>query len=365
MKLAGVAMPRDEADIVQAFVRRNPGTRRQPGDAGLARRRHPPVQRRSRPVDPASAAGGVDNGRPTDGRDSPAAGDDAAARGVPGPGSFTIVAPTPGQPHASVVAELVETLLYGLRALGHPTAVAHGRYGSGVNLLLSPTFAREPLPPPPPRTIVYNLEQFDPSSTWFPERVRRILRELVVWDYSAKNLQSLQAAGLALRGLHVPVGYTPELTRIRPAAQQDIDVLFYGSMNARREAVLRRLGRQGLKVMHAFNAYGDTRDALIARAKVVLNIHYYEAHVFEIVRVSYLLANSKAVVTEIGADTDLDEDLADAVAGVPYERVADAAASLVRDDELRHALEGRGFRAFSQRREAKVLEAALAGMCWT
>jgi hypothetical protein len=59
--------------------------------------------------------------------------------------------------------------------------------------------------------------------------------------------------------------------------------------------------------------YREERDRLIARAKVVLNMHYYDARVFEIVRVSYLLSNEKAVVAECGATTTIEPDIRDAV----------------------------------------------------
>jgi hypothetical protein len=275
-----------------------------------------------------------------------------------------IVAPAPDTPHHQASAEVVETLFHGLAALGHPTTVRHRDYGDGTNVLLSTAFARESLPPAPARTVVFNLEQFDERNPWNSEAMRTMLRQHVVWDYSAKNLARMRAKGFAPIGMHVPIGYVPQLTRIESAPQQDIDVLFYGSMNERRDTVLRALGRRGLKVIHAFNAYGEKRDALIARAKVVLNVHYYPAKVFEIVRVSYLLANRKAVVSELDDETDLEPDLRDAVAGVRYDDLADTVEAHVRDDACRHALEQRGFDAFSARPQTTFLARALAELPW-
>jgi hypothetical protein len=51
-------------------------------------------------------------------------------------------------------------------------------------------------------------------------------------------------------------------------------------------------------VHHAYDVWGPARDELIARAKVVLNLHYYEAAIFEQVRVSYLLNNEALVISE-------------------------------------------------------------------
>ena len=109
------------------------------------------------------------------------------------------------------------------------------------------------------------------------------------------------------RPTYVPIGYVPELTRIAPAPE-DIDVLFYGALSERRYAVLRDLHDRGLRVKWLLGAFGASRDAWIARSKIVINVHYWEAKIFEIARVSYLLANRRAVVSERGADPTLERD---------------------------------------------------------
>ena len=63
---------------------------------------------------------------------------------------------------------------------------------------------------------------------------------------------------------HVPIGYVPELTCINPVSPQDIDVLFYGSMNARREKIVEELKQSGLTVITLFSIYEKERDTVIA-----------------------------------------------------------------------------------------------------
>jgi hypothetical protein len=154
-------------------------------------------------------------------------------------------------------------------------------------------------------TIVYNLEQIDESSSWCSPTYLRMLQSCQVWDYSAPNIASLTRLGVTVKVRHVPVGYVPELTRIAAGPAEDIDVLFYGSMNERRNNVISQLRQAGLNAHTVFGMYGPARDALIARSKVVLNMHYYEANIFELVRVSYLLANRKAVVAECKPGTKI------------------------------------------------------------
>ena len=138
-----------------------------------------------------------------------------------------------------------------------------------------------------------------------------------------------------------------------------IDVLFYGSLNPRRQAILEELQRRGLKVTTLTGCYGEARDRYIARSKVVLNLHFYESKVFEIVRVSYLLSNFKAVVAESGAGTSIEPDLLQAVRAVPYDGLVEACVQLVQDDAARRELAQRGHAVFSARPAEPALAAAL------
>jgi hypothetical protein len=152
----------------------------------------------------------------------------------------------------------------------------------------------------------------------------------------------------------------PELTRQHPVSRQTTDVLFYGSLNGRRNAILAALKQAGLKVRHLFSVYGSERDAAIADAKVVLNLHFYEDSIHEIVRTSYLLANSKAVVTECGPNTEIDDDLRAAMVCVPYKEIVQSCVALVNDEARRRDLERRGYEVFARRDQSTLLREAIA-----
>jgi len=96
-----------------------------------------------------------------------------------------------------------------------------------------------------------------------------------------------------------------------------------------------------------------TRPSL--RSKVVLSVHFYEAKIFEIVRVSYLLTNTKAVVAECGRIPWWIRACVRRIHGWPYEGLVDACEKLVRDVNERQALAQRGYRIFAGRREEKFL----------
>jgi len=229
----------------------------------------------------------------------------------------------PGYPHAEALAELEETVRYGLEALGQlhpPRRIVLGAHLPGYM--------------PEAGDIIYNTEH--PRSGWWSAEYRDLMRSHETWDYAPEGY-----------GLHVPIGYMPQLTRIPKADPQDIDVLFYGSMNERRAKVVHDLEAAGLNVVTVFGCYGAERDALIARSKVVLNMHYYEPGVFEYVRMSYLWANRKCIVCECPPP------------GFMYNKLVDGCRYYVSHPNDRIIIEGATFGAFSGISEVDILREAL------
>jgi len=274
--------------------------------------------------------------------------------------SVVVVQP-PGYLHSAAFEEVAETLLHALRALGQDVVRGHAPLPDRRSIVLGANLlASHPLPLPAD-AILYNLEQIDPQSTWMTGPLLELYRKHEVWDYSLRNAARYPEMGLPAPRV-VPVGSVPELSRIAPA-DEDIDVLFYGSMNERRRAVLAELSRRGLRAHAAFGVYGTDRDRLVARAKVVLNVHYYEAKVFEIVRVSYLLANGRCVVSERGADPAEEREFEDGVAFADYGRLADACEELCGDAAKRRRVADAGRRVMEARDARAFLSRAL-GLPW-
>jgi hypothetical protein len=294
---------------------------------------------------------------------------DAAARKAPGSSrcsasaqSFTVLAPDPSTwVHSAAFSELAETVFHGLRHLGHEAfVVSRLSEVTGRIIALAAFFlADTDLTQLPDSTIIYNTEvvqqlERDPQSKYVT-----LLRGHEVWDYNRENALRISAF-LSKPVRYVPFGFVPELVRVVKGEIEEIDVLFYGELNARREAIIRGLEAAGLTVKHLYGVYGAERDSWIARSKVVLNMHYHQPGVFEIARVGYLLANSKAVVTECDPGEVLDPDLSSGMLVATYDGLVDACRSLVADDNRRHAIEQAGFAAFRERREDDILRDALA-----
>jgi hypothetical protein len=266
-----------------------------------------------------------------------------------------------GYPHGAAFDEVLESLRCAIEALGHGVNLVRNAVGSrGINVVLGAHLLEDDgARALPPETIVYNFEQIDSGSSWLRPAFLAALGRCVVWDYSRRNLERIRALTGNPRLVYVPVGYVPQLTRISADVPQDIDVLFYGAMNDRRQRVIDALRAGGLEVCAVFGTYGAVRDRLIARAKVVLNVHYYDASVFEIVRASYLLANRKAVVAECHGGTEIYADLRDAMRLVPYDDLVASCRELVGDPALRARYADAGFRRMSARRAVDLLRPAV------
>lgn len=249
---------------------------------------------------------------------------------------------------ASAFAEVAETMRFALRRLGADAEIVINKINRqrraivlGAIDLTAQEGSRLPS-----TSILYNLEQI---RTLHPRNAHYLdlLRRYPVWDYSHRNIADL--AGMGIDAHHLPIGHVDEMSRIRNSPSPGIDVLFYGAVNPRRRAILDALGKRGLTVVSLEHYYGALRDQFVADAKLILNLHYYEAGIFEIVRVSHLLSNRKAVLTECHPDTEIDPDLLGGLAVAPYEELVEAACGLIADDARREALAESGWRCMRER----------------
>ena len=64
----------------------------------------------------------------------------------------------------------------------------------------------------------------------------------MIWDYSKQNIEWLQHKGVGKEIKHVEMNYAPTLENKKDAFEdeiiEDIDILFIGALNPRRQAIL-------------------------------------------------------------------------------------------------------------------------------
>jgi len=200
--------------------------------------------------------------------------------------------------------------------------------------------------------IPYQLEQLSSTEGVFSDAIKKILSHgMAVWDYSQENIEFLKNQGISAR--HLPVGYHESLEQIPQAAEKDIDILFFGSLGDRRQAILAKLENTGkARVKTLFGVYGKQRDEFIGRSKILINIHYYSTKIFEAVRVSYLLNNRCCVVSE---ESSVYPYPGVNIPLVTYDSLAEKCLDILDKDGAYKALGESSYREFKTRYEMKSL----------
>ena len=211
----------------------------------------------------------------------------------------------------------------------------------------------------PENTIIFNTEQIESiTENWKKKILNLAKKNIIFWDYSQYNLDYLSKT-INIKGKLFQIGYQKELNRINHNIVKNIDVLFYGSINTRREHIINKLKDRKINVKTLFGVYGKERDDLIAKSKLILNMHMYESKIFEIVRVFYLLSNSIPVLTEVGSDTKFNNDFLDLICKSTYENIEKNIIYLLENDKKRIELGENGLNAIKKFPQIKFTEQIL------
>jgi SAM-dependent methyltransferase len=147
--------------------------------------------------------------------------------------------------------------------------------------------------------IFVNLEQLGDGGALVSPDYLRLLRHAAVVDYDARNaaVYASDPAEVALISfLHAPY---LETQAPLPLDARPIDLLFFGSVNARRQRFLERVQACGVQVTTFDHPlYGAERDAFVRQARAVLNCHFYESSRLEQARIFQCLSLGTPVVSE-------------------------------------------------------------------
>lgn len=270
--------------------------------------------------------------------------------------NICVIQPT-GYVHSEAFSELSELLFYSLKELGYAVNLVKNYIDrSALNIcigihLLDPSYIKEF----PKNSVLINTEQLSGTYSGWNKNVRKWFESgLELWDYSDRNIDCLRDYGISnIKKLEI--GFQKELRRISRNNECDVDVLFYGSINERRNKILTQLCGKGLVVKSLFGVYGNERDSWIKRSKVVLNHHFYASEIFEVVRVFYLLSNSIAVVGEVNEFTQIEKRFEDGIWRSTYVDLVDKTVELLKSDKLRLDLEEKAFVSISKYPQCKFM----------
>lgn len=274
-----------------------------------------------------------------------------------------------GEGALKVFSDINDLLKYSLQNLGYETQISSSNIINDenyINILIGGHLLPvEHLSIIPENTIFLNTEQLDSLSVsekslyieWY-ERIIFAARRFETWDYSTRNIEHFNRK-LGIKVKYLRLGFQKELKRIVNKSNKDIDILFYGSINQRRAEILSQLQNMGLNVVSLLNVYGKERDDYISRAKIVLNLHYFNAEIFEIVRCFYLMSNEIAVVSEINPNTQIESYYRNGVYGVPYEKLVQTCIELLQNEEKLDQLRFDSLNTIMQLSQEKIMQEIL------
>jgi len=250
--------------------------------------------------------------------------------------------------HSFAFMELGELIYHSLRELGLEATIYFNKIEPNCQNILIGCHLLDPswIPQLPASTIILNTEQISSAADW-NKTVLAWAEKFEIWDYSTKNIQTFKEYGLS-KVKHFKIGFQQELVRLDSSKNKDVDILFYGAINERRKSILAQLEAKGLRVKVLFGVYARERDEWIERSKIVLNHHFYDSQIFEIVRVFYLLTNSIAVVGEVNDTTFIDPMCSAGIYPGKYEELIDQCQNLVQNDVLRQKIQLAAIESISQ-----------------
>ena len=166
-------------------------------------------------------------------------------------------------------------------------------------VLCPQAFSRLPI-----KRIVYQFEQW-PSRKYFSRsRLKMLSKSIAVLDYSKLNCEGLSGV-VSFESLYYWLPVSPFESASKPGCerQYSYDLVFYGAMNKRRELILNSMDKN-FKLNVIENLVGDDLIRSLNSAKYCLNIHYYDAALFEAVRFSQCLNYGIPMVSEVSNDQE-------------------------------------------------------------
>ena len=116
----------------------------------------------------------------------------------------------------------------------------------------------------------------------------------------------------------------------------------------------------GMQVTRLQGVFGAERDKYIARSKIVLNLHLYETKVFEIVRVHYLMNNSKVVVTQCDHDSKIDANYQDGVILSSHENIPNACLAAVQSNDILLNFEKKSLQTIKKLNSVQIMKNLLS-----
>lgn len=250
--------------------------------------------------------------------------------------------------YTGALDDVIMTTYFALNKLNFNVSISQNKdktnscniiFGSCSNIELSNKIIKK-------NTYIFNCEQLYNNSQWNNEEYIAQLKNSKVIEYSKKNYDYLTKNHELTNLTHIKFGYTKEMSCLSQEINKDIDILFYGSINDRRLKIINELLDNKINIYATNFLYCSARDSLIARAKLILNLHYYTPATLEVARLGYLWANKKAVVSERRKDTEIYPELENSCLFADYEDITKTVVKLINNHKTIKQLEENGYNSY-------------------
>lgn len=213
----------------------------------------------------------------------------------------------------------------------------------------------------PKKYIIYQLEQsnvgyvnkenkyIDKNITTFNQKyINQLQGSFEVWDYSKENIKFFDKINTKLdkkiKCKYVPLCYSSYLSQFNnyKHIEKNIDVLFFGFINKRREKIINKLKSKNINIEVYSDLIGEEKIKKILSSKIVLNIHFHENSLLETHRINFLLANKCFVISEHSRDNFEDNNYKNKIIFCNYNNVVNECLQWLKKDEIRQrvAIEG-------------------------
>lgn len=147
----------------------------------------------------------------------------------------------------------------------------------------------------PKKYIVYQLEQIYNTNNLSDKIWDDIKNSFITFDYSMINYNNIpNEYKKYIRYQPIPIinkidNYTPNY---------EYDILFFGSINNRRKDIINYLINNKYKVVYTCDTFYEDLYKHVRKAKIVLNLHFYDDSILETARINELLEYKTLIISE-------------------------------------------------------------------
>lgn len=152
---------------------------------------------------------------------------------------------------------------------------------------------------------------------------------LMIWDYEMQNINYIKK--YYDKCFYVPPAYSEiykqyfnTFSHPNQNNNKTIDVLIYGSKNARRLNIINELKQKNVNVLFKFFKHFDQQNEMILRSRIILIVHFYDFDKpIDFYRISSLLTNKIFIIHENVQIEDDNEEFKKNVVFSDYDKLVD------------------------------------------